>query len=100
MNPLLQVVLTTQAHAFSDELRLVESGGDVPAFQVITHEAIRLEEGAQDAVRVEGAEGAQQLQGLFGAGTQALLPGGILDRQLPSQLAAEGLLLREEELEL
>ena len=81
--------------------RLVDGCGDVPALEVIAHQAVGLEEGPQHAVGVEGAEGSAAAPGISsGPAPRRLCQSESWMRQLPPQLSAEGLLLCEEELEL
>ena len=72
----------------------------VAVFERVAHQTVGLEKRAHDPVRRERPERAHHPGDGLGALAQARLPVGVLQRHLPHQLAAEHVLLREEELEL
>ena len=99
MDALLEQVLTAEAQASAQESPLVEGFLGLLGGESIRDDPVALQEGAQDAVGEEGATALDHLERVELELLDPLLPAAVIQLEEGSDLAAELLLLGEEELE-
>ena len=96
----LQAVLLAEGQAGREEGGLVDRRRRVVALERVADHAVGLEKRTQDAVGAERLEAAHDGADRLAALRQRVLPGRVVQRHFVAQLAAEGVAVGEEELEL